>query len=107
MLLVPTEGVFGVEVPHRPKPASAGCGLMIEIVRMLPAKIMSTSLYDKKELTEIRKESLDIYNRIHSIAEDALFVEKAAKHYDGYPIIRAAHFLSLAGPDSNRDLQQT
>ena len=55
---------------------------------------MSTSLYNKKELTEIRKESLDIYNRIHSIAEDALFVEKAAKHYDGYPVIRAAHFLS-------------
>jgi len=68
---------------------------------------MSSSLRGKKELSEIRKESLDIYNRIHSIAEDALFVEKVAEHYDGYPVIRAAHFLSLAGPDLNRDLQQT
>lgn len=50
---------------------------------------MSTSLYDKKEVAEIRKESLDIYNRIHSIAEDALFVEKVAEHYCEYPVIRA------------------
>lgn len=80
---------------------------MIEIVHMLPAKSMSTSLYDKEKLSEIRKESLDIYNRIRSIAEDALFVEKVAEHYDGYPVIRAVHFLSLTGLDLNRDLQQT
>ena len=60
---------------------------------------MSTSPHDKKEHAEIRKESLDIYNRVHSIAEDALFVEQVAEHYNGYPIIRAAYFLSLAGPD--------
>jgi hypothetical protein len=62
---------------------------------------MWTSLHDKRELAEIRKESLGIYNRIHSIAKDALFVEKVAEHYSEYPVIRAIHFLSLAGPDLN------
>lgn len=61
---------------------------------------MSTALsvYDKKGFAEIRKESLDIYNRIHSIAEDALFVESIAEQYNGYPVIREVHFLSLTGP---------
>jgi len=68
---------------------------------------MSISLHDKKKLAEIRKESLDIYNRIHSIAQDALFVGKVAEHYNGYPVIRAIYFLSLAGPDLNEDPQQT
>jgi len=68
---------------------------------------MSSPPHDKKELAEIRKESLDIYNRIHSIAEDALFVEKVAEHYSEYPVIRAVHFLSLTGPDSNGNPQQT
>ena len=59
---------------------------------------MSTLLYDKRGLAEIRKESLDIYNRIHSIAEDALFVERVAEHYGEYPVIRAitsCHHLGL------------
>ena len=56
-------------------------------------KNMSTSPHDKKELAEIRKESLDIYNRIHSVVDDALFVEKVAGYYSEYPVIRAAHFL--------------
>lgn len=68
---------------------------MIEITRFSCKKVMSTLPYDKKELAEIRKESLDIYNRIHSVAEDLLFVEKVAKHYNDYPIIRATHFLLL------------
>ncbi|KAF9788173.1 initiator tRNA phosphoribosyl transferase [Thelephora terrestris] len=59
---------------------------MIEIAHA-SHKNMSITLYDKKGLAEIRKESLDIYNRIHSIAEDALFVEQVAEQYDGYPII--------------------
>lgn len=53
---------------------------------------MSTALFDKKGFAEIRKESLDIYNRIHSIAEDALFVESIAEQYNGYPVIREVHF---------------
>lgn len=70
-------------------------------------KDMPAPLYGKKEIAEIRKESLDIYNRIHSIAEDSLFVEKVAEHYAKYPVIRAIHFLSLDGPDLNRNPQQT
>lgn len=62
---------------------------------------MSSALHDKKELAEIRKESLDIYNRIHSIAEDALFVERIAEEYDGYPMIRAAHFPFSVGLHSD------
>ncbi|KAF9653760.1 hypothetical protein BDM02DRAFT_3107753 [Thelephora ganbajun] len=48
---------------------------------------MSTLPYDTKDFAEIRKESLDICNRIHSIAEDVLFVEKVAEHYSEYPVI--------------------
>ena len=76
---------------------------MIEITQISCKKTMPTLLYGKKELAEIRKESLDIYNRIHSIAQDSLFVEKVAEHYSGYSIIRAIRFLPLAGPDLNRN----
>lgn len=62
---------------------------------------MSIALYDKKGLAEIRKESLNIYNRIRSIAEDALFVEKVAEQYSEYPVIRAVYFLLLVGLHSN------
>lgn len=70
-------------------------------------KNMSTALYDKKGLAEIRKESLDIYNRIHSIAEDALFVQEVAEQYNGYPVIRTVRFLSSDGLHSDGDSQQT
>lgn len=69
---------------------------------------MSITPYDKKGLAEIRKESLDIYNRLRSIAEDALFVERVAEQYNQYPVIRAARFLLLlAGRHSNVHSQQT
>ena len=68
---------------------------------------MPTSSNDRKELAEIRKESLDIYNRIHSIAEDSLFVEKVVEHYSEYPVIRAVCFSTLTGPELNRNPQQT
>lgn len=79
---------------------------MIEIM-YTSSRDMSTALNDKKGLAEIRKESLNIYNRIHSIAEDVLFVEKVAEQYSGYPVIRAVHFFSLAGRRSNGHSQQT
>lgn len=43
-----------------------------------------------KKLAEIRKESLDIYNRIHSIAEDSLFVARVVENYSEFPVIRTA-----------------
>lgn len=37
----------------------------------------------------LRKESLDIYNRIHSIAEDIHFVDRVHEVYPNLPILRA------------------
>ena len=78
---------------------------MIEITHS--HKNMSIGLNDKKGLTEIRKESLNIYNRIHSIAEDILFVENVAWQYSEYPVIRALRFLLSVGRHSNVRSQQT
>lgn len=38
-------------------------------------------------LTELRKESQDIYNRIHSIAEDAEFVKQVHRYYRNLPLL--------------------
>lgn len=40
-------------------------------------------------LSYLRKESLDIFNRIHSIEEDISFVRQVNQAYPGVPIIRA------------------
>jgi hypothetical protein len=40
-------------------------------------------------LAHIRKESLDLYNRIHSIAEDVAFVAQVYSHFQRLPILRA------------------
>lgn len=39
-------------------------------------------------LKELRKESQDIYNRIHSIAEDAEFVKQVHRYYRNLPLLR-------------------
>lgn len=49
---------------------------------------MPIPLDSGKELAEIRKESLDVYNRIHSIADDSLFVERVVENYSEFPVIR-------------------
>ncbi|KAI6046423.1 tRNA A64-2'-O-ribosylphosphate transferase [Pisolithus marmoratus] len=36
---------------------------------------------------ELRRESQDIYNRIHSIAEDAEFVKQVHQHYRDFPLL--------------------
>lgn len=41
-----------------------------------------------KDLAFLRRESLDIYNRIHSIAEDVGFVNQVTAQYSDYPVIR-------------------
>jgi len=38
--------------------------------------------------TELRKESQDLYNRIHSIAEDAAFVDQVRRSYPSLPLVR-------------------
>lgn len=79
---------------------------MIEIATP-PPETMPASPSDRKELAEIRKESLDIYNRIHSIAEDSIFVAKVVEHYNEYPAIRAVRSSSLIRTELNRNPQQT
>ena len=39
-------------------------------------------------LTAIRRESLDAYNRLHSIAEYAGFVDLVCRNYSAFPVIR-------------------
>lgn len=40
-------------------------------------------------LSYIRKESLDIYNRLHSIEEDIAFVDQVHKSYPSTPLLRS------------------
>ena len=43
-------------------------------------------------LEYLRKESLDIFNRIHSIAEDGAFIEQVHKAYPTVPLLRKTSF---------------
>ncbi len=36
---------------------------------------------------EIRKLSNDLYNRLHSIAEDSKFVDRVQESYSRYPVV--------------------
>lgn len=52
-----------------------------------------SDLFDLQEqqaeaLAYIRKESLDIFNRLHSISEDVSFVNEVHKVYPDIPILR-------------------
>ena len=42
-------------------------------------------------LTYLRKESIDLYNRLHSIAEDVEFVQQVHETYPDVPILRMYH----------------
>lgn len=56
---------------------------------ILPSLGSTTSSRDlaATALAELRRESQDIYNRIHSIAEDAEFVKQVRYHYDDLPLL--------------------
>lgn len=43
---------------------------------------------DSQALAHIRKESLDLYNRVHSIAEDCEFVKAVRIAYQDLPLVR-------------------
>lgn len=43
---------------------------------------------ESQALAHIRKESLDLYNRIHSIDEDCAFVSTVREAYKELPLIR-------------------
>lgn len=40
-------------------------------------------------LSYLRRECADIYNRLHSIEEDAAFVNRVSKAYPEIPILRS------------------
>lgn len=46
-------------------------------------------------LNHLRKESLDIYNRLHSIAEDIEFVKSVRAAYPHLPVLREWSSLTL------------
>ena len=50
---------------------------------------MANNSNDNNALSYIRKESLDIYNRLHSIAEDATFVQEVHEAYPDAPLLRS------------------
>ena len=64
----------------------------IKILPHFPADILSAmNLKNEmsRDLAFLRKESLDIYNRVHSVAEDIVFVNQIRDHYsDNYPVVR-------------------
>jgi tRNA A64-2'-O-ribosylphosphate transferase len=45
---------------------------------------------NRSVLEHVRKESLDIYNRLHSIAEDAKFVQEVRDAYPELPVLRTS-----------------
>lgn len=46
-------------------------------------------------LAELRRESHSIFNRLHSIAEDAAFVGQVHDHYPDFPLLRMQCLLAL------------
>lgn len=56
---------------------------------------------DSDAFAYLRKESLDIYNRIHSIADDINFVERVQEVYPNLPILRALFRILLFTPQAD------
>ena len=48
----------------------------------------------------IRRESLDIYNRLHSIEADIAFVNEVRRAYPTFPLIRTVLSFSLIFPSA-------
>lgn len=48
---------------------------------------------DVNPLEYLRKEGLDIYNRLHSIAEDISFVNQVVEAYSAIPALRMGPYL--------------
>lgn len=48
-------------------------------------------------LSLLRKESLDLYNRLHSIQEDVDFVKEVCAAYSHLPVLREEVFSGTAG----------
>ena len=51
--------------------------------------------YRAQALAHIRRESLDLYNRLHSIAEDVEFVNTVVNAYPDLPVLRESLLLTV------------
>lgn len=54
-------------------------------------ELESVGAVTSRVLDYLRKESLDIFNRLHSISEDAAFVEHVHQAYSTIPLLGKAH----------------
>lgn len=50
--------------------------------------LLSAKRETASALSQLRKESLDLYNRIHSVAEDVNFVNQVLSAYPHLPVLR-------------------
>jgi len=51
-------------------------------------------------LAHIRRESLDIYNRLHSIETDIAFVNEVRAAYPTFPLIRTRSLVAFVPPST-------
>ena len=56
-------------------------------------KLLSKPSVETEALSYLRRESLDIYNRLHSIEEDVLFVNQIRLAYPDFAFLRADYSL--------------
>ena len=68
---------------------------------------MRHSKTSEDPLPYLRKESLDIYNRLHSIEEDIQFVHRIREVYAHLPLLRAEIVFRSDAPYIDNDWQQT
>jgi hypothetical protein len=50
---------------------------------------VSTESRNKNALEQIRKEKLSTFNRLHSIHEDAMFIQEVLIRYNKFPVVGA------------------
>lgn len=88
------------EYPLRPSPIFCRSAIMINDANIPPSISVDHLGRDDScfkypqalALNHLRKESLDIYNRLHSIAEDIEFVKSVRAAYPHLPILRESDF---------------
>ena len=56
--------------------------------------VLSDRETESQALAHIRRESLDLYNRIHSIDEDCGFVQAVSEAYKELPLVRKLNSIS-------------
>lgn len=92
--------------------SAAGAAAMLDDTSGLPFNKTAPldSLQNDTRLSalhHLRKESLDIYNRLHSIAEDIEFVKSVRAAYPHLPILRECYSIILQVPHNSVLMQRS